>query len=153
MLGADSSPEAVDIWLSRARRFDTARHNCTAQWHITRSFIELSWAKCAVNPLPRQYQYYKNMQLGLRGDAIRSIHESLVPFGTTRNETQWLVPAQAVVIAAASQAKIAPADGFVNLQVNGPLHQHWDVWNAPGGIYNETYAGREALMFTVPTLK
>ena len=141
--------EAGREFLKHAMRFDIKRHNCTGTWKITRSSVELISGGCDPEPLDPAYQYYSNCQLSLEEILGRSIADYLGVFATLRNGSSWVVPTNAAVVAAAFQAITVASEGYVPIQVNGPI---W-LANNVSNYYNETYTQAETTSIVVPTLR
>jgi hypothetical protein len=130
--------------------FNVKRHPCHGTWKITRSSIQLDSGGCDAVPLDFKYQYLEDSELALGQNYLPILGDYLGQFGTTRNESQWLLPTFSVVTAAMYGSRIAKSDGAVPLQAGGPL---WTTWNISTQDYNETYFLDNMLTLQVPTLR
>lgn len=138
-------------FLYSALAFDIRRHDCTAQLKITRSSVRLEHGRCSPEPLPYQYQFYKETQLALADYLLEIISQTLGrPFDTivpSAIDIGWRNPASAAILASAFQARIAMSGGIIPLLYHGKISDYWqehkDAPQAPildsGSELNETY--------------
>jgi hypothetical protein len=140
---------AIKFVRTRAMRFDIKRHRCSGTWKITRSSIELEEGRCDSVPLEDQYQVYDNSQLSLSAHLLTSLSEYLGGFSTGRNQSHWRVPTHAAAMALAYHSFVAANEGYVPVQVNGPL------WLAQNTVswFNETYRSTKSIRKSIPTLR
>jgi hypothetical protein len=151
-----STSSTLQAFQQKALGFEVHRHACNAMFKITRSSVELVEGSCSPEPLPWQYQYYKQAQPAMTHFFFSMIQQNLGrPFCDLRTDPRWRIPSYAVTMASAFHIRIASANNTAPIRPDSNLTTYWEPHGMIPfiGTLNTTYLlSKNTLQKSTPTL-
>ncbi|KAK4497354.1 hypothetical protein PRZ48_011805 [Zasmidium cellare] len=141
-----------------AKMYSLRRMPCNGTWTVTRGGIQLTGGMCDLEKELDDAQYDRD-QLVLRnnqfflGGFLPLLQDYLAPYATARNQSHWLEPTMATVVASMVWSKLTALNG-PGSTVYRPLR--FDIGNGTSFSYTDIgllYESRAAISSTRPTLK